>query len=221
VSFFDLLNGSGLLMLQGFGIAQGALIQQLLKDTTVVETELYFRDQFVRDVNRKAASFDAPVKDMTGMLFARATGFAMFAHTGASPQAQRTQRGRPEKGGLFSEPLLDIGESLSSTWHGACVPYNTHACQLKNENPQSHSQLRVSRQKLARPAHETSPPMAVSRKKVSEYDVSCQLGLGLDPRSFTELFKGGFEIFDYAPARPSGNVNPHFKWLSKYLLALY
>jgi hypothetical protein len=28
------------------------------------------------------------------------------------------------------------------------VPYNTHACQLKNENPQSHSQLRVSRQKL-------------------------------------------------------------------------
>lgn len=57
VSFFDLLNGSGLLMLQGFGIAQGALIQQLLKDTTVVETELYLRDQFVRDVNRKAASF--------------------------------------------------------------------------------------------------------------------------------------------------------------------
>ena len=150
MSFFDLLNGSGLLMLQGFGIAQGALMQQLLKDTTVVETELYLRDQFVRDVNRKAASFDAPVKDMTGMLFARATGFAMFAHTGASPQAQRTKRGRPEKGGLFSEPLLDSGESLSSTWHGECVPYNTHACQLKNENPKSHSELRVSRQKLAR-----------------------------------------------------------------------
>src|SRR5438445_13038518 len=87
---------------------------------------------------------------MTGMLFTRATGFAMLAHTGASPQAQRTKRGGPEKGGPFSEPLLDIGESLSSTWHGACVPYNTHACQLKNENPQSHSQLRVSRQKLAK-----------------------------------------------------------------------
>src|SRR5882724_3297712 len=137
-------------MLQGFGIAQGALIQQLLKDTTVVETELYLRDQFVRDINRKAASLDAPVKDMTGVLFTRATGFAMLAHTGASPQAQRTQRGGPEKGGLFSEPLLDIGERLSSTWHGACVPYNTHACQLKNENPKSHGQLRVSRQKLAK-----------------------------------------------------------------------
>src|SRR5439155_14348085 len=85
-----------------------------------------------------------------GVLFTRATGFAMLAHTGASPQAQRTQRGGPEKGGLFSEPLLDIGERLSSTWHGACVPYNTHACQLKNENPKSHGQLRVSRQKLAR-----------------------------------------------------------------------
>jgi hypothetical protein len=83
------------------------------------------------------------------VLFTRATGFAMFAHTGASPQAQRTQRGGPEAGGLFSEPLLDIDESLSFGRHGACVPYNTHACQLKNENPQSHSELRVSRQKLA------------------------------------------------------------------------
>src|SRR5437016_12025657 len=154
-------------MLQGFGIAQGALIQQLLKDTTVVETELYFRDQFVRDVNRKAASFDAPVKDMTGMLFTRATGFAMLAHTGASPQAQRTKRGGPEKGGPFSEPLLDIGESLSSTWHGACVPYNTHACQLKNENPQSHSQLRVSRQKLAKGGYYADERTPICRKVFS------------------------------------------------------
>jgi len=85
------------------------------------------------------------------MLFARATGFAMFAYTGASPQAQRTKRGRPEKGGLFSEPLLDIGESLSSTWHDVHVCHITHnACQLKNENPQSHNQLRISRQKLAK-----------------------------------------------------------------------
>src|SRR5438105_11678485 len=150
-------------MLQGFGIAQGALIQQLLKDTTVVETELYLRDQFVRDINRKAASLDAPVKDMTGVLFTRATGFAMLAHTGASPQAQRTQRGGPEKGGPFSEPLLDIGERLSSTWHGACVPYNTHACQLKNENPKSHGQLRVSRQKLARALRAFAPRATIAR----------------------------------------------------------
>ena len=136
-------------MLEGFGIAQGALIEKLLKDTTVVETELDLWDELVGDVNGKAASFDASVKDMTGMLLARATGCAMFAHTGASPQAQRTKSSRPEKGGLFSEPLLDIGESVSFRWHGACVPYNTHACQLKNENPQSHSELRVSRQKLA------------------------------------------------------------------------
>ena len=81
-------------MLQGFGIAQGALIQQLLKDTTVVETELYLRDQFVRDVNRKATSFDEPLKDMTGMLFARATGFAMFTHTGASPAPRPVVHGR-------------------------------------------------------------------------------------------------------------------------------
>ena len=109
-------------MLEGFGISKGALIQHLLKDTTIVETEPYLPDQFVRDVNRKAASFDAPVKDMTGVLLTRSTGLAMFAHTGASAQAQRTKRGGPEKGGLFPEPLLDIGASLSFRWHEVCVP---------------------------------------------------------------------------------------------------
>src|SRR5206468_12009935 len=164
-------------MLQGFGIAKGALIQQLLKDTAVVETELYLRDQFVRNVNRKAAPFDAPVKDMTGVLFTRATSFAMFAHTGASPQAQRTQRGGPEAGGLFSEPLLDIGESLSFGWHGACVPYNTHACQLKNENPQSHSELRVSRQKLASliaPSSVAKGLHQINNDRVQNGDRSCR-----------------------------------------------
>ena len=88
MSFLDLLSGYGLLVFEGFGIAQGALIQQLLKDTTVVETELYLRDQVVRDVNGEAPSFDSPVKDMTGVLFAATTGFTVLAHTGASPQAQ-------------------------------------------------------------------------------------------------------------------------------------
>ena len=55
---------------------------------------------------------------MTGVLFTRATSFTVFAHTRASPQAQRTERGGPEKGGLLSKPLLDIGESLSFSWHG-------------------------------------------------------------------------------------------------------
>ena len=119
------------MMLESFGISNGGLIQQLLKNTAVVEAKPYLWDQLLRDVNRKAASFEAPVKDMTGVLFAAATGFTVLAHTGASPQAQRTERGGPEKGGLFSEPLLDIGESLSFSWHGACVPQNTHACQVK------------------------------------------------------------------------------------------
>jgi len=118
-------------MLQSFGISKAALIEQLLKDTAVLQAALYLRDQFVWDVNRKAAPFDARVKDMTGVLFARPTGFAMFAHTGASPQAQRTERGGPQAGGLFLEPLLDIGGDLSSTWHGVYVPHRTRTCQLK------------------------------------------------------------------------------------------
>jgi len=74
VSFFDLLNGSGLLVLQGFGISKGGLIQHLLKGTTVVETALYLRDQFVGDVKGEALPFKPSVKDITRVLFPTATG---------------------------------------------------------------------------------------------------------------------------------------------------
>ena len=76
-------------MLKGFGITKSGLIQQLLKNTTVLEAAPYLRDKLVWDVNGKAAPFDAEVKDMTGVLFARAAGCAVFAHAGTSPQAQR------------------------------------------------------------------------------------------------------------------------------------
>jgi hypothetical protein len=100
-------------MLEGLGIAKSGLMQQLLKNTAVVEAKAYLCNQLLWDVNRKAAPFDAHVKDMTGVLFARAAGFAVFAYAGTSPQAQRPQRGRPQPGGLFLEPLRDIAKSLS------------------------------------------------------------------------------------------------------------
>ncbi|MGH6891721.1 MAG: hypothetical protein ACREEP_05645 [Dongiaceae bacterium] len=131
MSFFDPLNGSGLLLLQGFAISEGTLVEEFLQGMPIVKTAPQFCYQFVRDVNGKAAPFDASIKDMTGVLFTRSTGFTVLAHTGASPQAQRAERGGPEKGGLFSEPLLDIGEGVSFRGHGACVPYNTHTCQVE------------------------------------------------------------------------------------------
>src|SRR5919106_6710449 len=86
---------------------------------------------------------------MAGVLFAAATGFTMIAHAGASPQAQRTECSGPKAGGLFSEPLLDIRQRVSCRGHGACVPYSTHACQVKKMNfSQLHNELRVLRQKL-------------------------------------------------------------------------
>ena len=118
----DLLNLSGPLMLEGFGISNSSLIQQLLKNTAVLEAKPYLWDQSIWDVNRKAAHFDAPVKDMTGVLFTRAAGFEVLAHAGTSPQAQRPQKSGPQAGGLFLEPLLDIGKGLSSRWHDTCVP---------------------------------------------------------------------------------------------------
>ena len=109
-------------MLEGFGISNSGLIQQLLKNTAVVEAKAYLWDQFLWDVNGKAAPFDTDVKNITGVLFTRSTGFAMFAHTGASSQAQRTKRGGPQASGLLAKPLLDIGGSVSFTRHALCVP---------------------------------------------------------------------------------------------------
>ena len=129
----DLLNLCGPLMLEGFGISKSGLMQQLLKNTAVVEAKPYLWDQLLWDVNRKAASFDADVKDMTGVLFARAAGCAVFAHARTSSQAQRAERGRPQPSGLFLEPLLDIGGSFSFARHVLCVPQSIHACQVKNE----------------------------------------------------------------------------------------
>ena len=118
----DLLNLCGPLMLEGFGISKSGLMQQLLKNTAVVEAKPYLWDQLLWDVNRKAASFDADIKDMTGVLFARTAGCAVFAHAGTSPQAQRAQRCGPQPCGLFLEPLLDIGGSFSCARHVLCVP---------------------------------------------------------------------------------------------------
>jgi hypothetical protein len=128
-----LLNLCAPLMLEGFGVSNSGLIQQLLKNTAVVEAKLYLWDQFFWDVNCKAAPLEADVKDMTGVLFPRAAGCAVFAHTGTTPQAQRPQRGGPQPGGLFLEPLLDIGGIFSFTRHVLCVPQGIHTCQVKNE----------------------------------------------------------------------------------------
>ena len=48
-------------MLEGLGISKRGLMQQLLKNTAVVEAKPYLWDQWLWDVNRKAASFNAHV----------------------------------------------------------------------------------------------------------------------------------------------------------------
>src|SRR3972149_3883412 len=108
----DLWNLSGPLMLKGLGISNRGLVQQLLKNTTVVEAKPYLWDQSIWDVNGKAAPFDADVKDMTGVLPARAAGFAGLAPAGGSPQAPRPQNSGPQASGFFFGPMLDIGGRL-------------------------------------------------------------------------------------------------------------
>jgi hypothetical protein len=133
VSFFDPLSGGSLLVLEGFGIAQGTLVEEFLYGTPVVKTALELWDEVVGDIDGEAASFDSSVKDMTGVLLAAMTDFTVLANTRASPQAQGAEHSGPQAGGLFSKPLLDIGERVHFRGHGACVPYNTHACQEKTQ----------------------------------------------------------------------------------------
>ena len=48
-------------MLEGFGISKSGLMQQLLKNTAVVEAKPYLWEKLLWDVNSKEAYFNAHV----------------------------------------------------------------------------------------------------------------------------------------------------------------
>jgi class 3 adenylate cyclase len=131
VSFLDLSRPEDRLALQGFGIAQRTLVKEFLQRTPVLKTTLQLRDELVGDIDGEAASFDSSIKDMTGVLFATATAFAVLPNTRASPQAQGAERRRPQIVSLFSEPPLDIAKSVSFGRHEVCVPHSTHTVKKK------------------------------------------------------------------------------------------
>jgi len=96
------------MMLQGFRIAHGVLIQQFLKGTPVVQTMAHLRDEFVGDVDGEPTPSDPSVKDVTGVLSTAKTRLTALTHAGASTQTQRTECGGPQPGGLIPEPPFDI-----------------------------------------------------------------------------------------------------------------
>ena len=113
-------------MLQGFGVSQCCLVEQVLQRTTVVKTSAHLRHELVGNVNREAAAFDSTVKHMTGVLFAFEASLAVLADAWATAKAERSQSGRPKARGLFLEPLCNICGKFFLGWHAVYVPYNTH-----------------------------------------------------------------------------------------------
>jgi hypothetical protein len=51
--------------------------QEFLQGSTVLQTAAYLGHQFLGNVERQAAPFDATVQDVAGVLFAALTGAAM------------------------------------------------------------------------------------------------------------------------------------------------
>src|SRR3984957_7422856 len=97
------------LALQCLDIARSGFLQQLLKGAPIVHTATQFGDKLLGNVDRKTASVQPAVQNVTLMLFARQAGWAVLAHTRTASQAERAQNGRPKACRLTLQPAHDIG----------------------------------------------------------------------------------------------------------------
>ena len=113
-------------MLQGFGVSQRCLVEQVLQCTAIVETTAHLRHELVGNVNGKTAALDSAVKNMARVLFACEASFAVLADASSAAKTERSQSGWPKARSLFLVPKCNIcGESFFG-WHDLYVPYNTY-----------------------------------------------------------------------------------------------
>ena len=70
-------------------------MQQLLQGTPIVHTATQLGNKLLGNVDRKTTSVQPTVQNVTLMLFARQTGWAVLAHARTASQAERAQNGRP------------------------------------------------------------------------------------------------------------------------------
>ena len=111
-------------MLQSIHVANGCLVEQILKCAAVVETTADIRHEFVRNIYRKTATLDSAVKNMAGMLLTAKTSFAVLSNASGTPKIQRSQSSGPKVGSLFLKPIRDIYRKLFLGWHAVYMPYN-------------------------------------------------------------------------------------------------
>jgi hypothetical protein len=109
-------------MLQSIHVANCRLVQQILKCVAVVETTVYLRHEFLRDVYSETTTLDPAVKNMAGMLLTAKTSFAVLSYAPGTAKVQRSQSSRPKAGSLFLEPIRDIYRKFFLGWHAVYVP---------------------------------------------------------------------------------------------------
>src|SRR5258707_841817 len=84
------------LALQCLDIARSGFLQQLLQGAPIVHTATQLGNKLLGNVDRKTTSVQPTVQNVTLMLFARQTGWAVLANTRTASQAERAQNGRPK-----------------------------------------------------------------------------------------------------------------------------
>src|SRR5216684_6991034 len=97
------------LALQCLDIARSGFLQQLLQGAPIVHTATQLGNKLLGNVDRKTPSVQPTVQNVTLMLFARQTGWAVLAYTRTASQAERAQNGRPKARRFTLQPAHDIG----------------------------------------------------------------------------------------------------------------
>src|SRR6266511_1943465 len=118
-------------MLHGIRISTADLIQQVLQRAAVVKRLLDLRNEFVWNVDADTSSFAPAIEDVAGVLIAAGTRLAVHPHTAALSQTQRSERRRPQRGDLLTEPPFHIRWRFDPARHVVYVPYRTYTSQAE------------------------------------------------------------------------------------------
>src|SRR5262249_23758870 len=96
------------LTLQSLDVAWCGLKQQLLQCSALVQTALNFRDQVLRNVDRKAATLHTPIQHPTRVLCAGLASGAVGTDAWSAAQAKRAENCRQSAARLLLEPTHNI-----------------------------------------------------------------------------------------------------------------
>jgi hypothetical protein len=131
VSFFDLLNFGGSLMLQSFGVAHGRPVKQFLNFPTIIERSLHKGHEFIGDIDGESMPLNSGVQDMAWVLLTLQAGLAVITDARAPAKAERAQTSWPKICGLIPKPPFNVCSRFFFGWHTVYMPYGTRTVKKK------------------------------------------------------------------------------------------